>query len=411
MKERLSAWATGHPLDLAVFRITASVVVLASADVWDARLWAGAVLKAPPGWQLVSSVLPVTPLAASIVLVVVVVSASFTLVGAFSRVSSAVTALGLVWLLGVPQQSGLVLHTHHLWWLMALVATGPSGDALSLDAWWAKRRGRALPGPSVAHGLPVRVAWLSIGLVFFFPGVWKLVSGAAWLEGLPTLVAWKRFQLGLPRLEVEPAFLRAGGVATIVFELGVTALLVFRRTRLLGVALALAFHLGVQWVLGIRFSSLWSCYLVFLPWSRWLGLSEVPLGSSKAPALSLGFGVALLSAQVVTGVLGIEGAWPVACYPTFRHPAPTTVAWVELETSDGLVLSPDRMRSGPNQRWWGLSEQAAWDPSSQRLAGLFTQVMGRPPRDGERVVWTRVTVDLATGVTRRALPGSPARSE
>lgn len=401
MKERLSAWATGHPLDLAVFRITASVVVLASADVWDAPRWAGAVVGAPAGWQLVSSVLPVTPLGASIALVVVVVGASFTLVGAFSRGSSAVTALGLVWLLGVPQQSGLVLHTHHLWWLMALVATGPSGDALSVDAWWAKRRGRVLAGPSVAHGLPVRIAWLSLGLVFFFPGAWKLVGGATWLEGLPTLVAWKRFQLGLPRLEVGPGLLRAGGVATFAFELGVIALFVFRRTRLIGVALALAFHLGVQWVLGIRFSSLWSCYLVFLPWSRWLGVPEVPVTSMRAPALALGCGAALLSAQVVTGALGVEAAWPVACYPTFRHPAPTTVAWVELETSEGLVLSADRLRSGPNQRWWGLAEQAAWDPSTQRLAGLFAQVMGRARRPDEQVRWSRVVVDLATGAATR----------
>ncbi|MBL8940684.1 MAG: HTTM domain-containing protein [Archangium sp.] len=395
-------WATGHPLDLAVFRITISVVVLMSADVWDAPTWASAAVRAPVGWGFVSTLLPATHDAALIALGLVVVFTSLTLLGVFTRVSSVVSALSLVWLLGVPQQSGVVLHTHHLVWFMALVASGPSGDALSVDAW----RRQTSVAPSVAHGLPVRAAWLSIGVLFFFPGVWKLVSGSAWLEQLPALVAWKRFQLGLPPLDVSQTLLRVGGVATIGFELGFIGLVVFSRTRLLGVVAAFAFHFAVQQLLGIRFSSLWSCYLVFLPWSRWLGSPISVVEGRRSVVAPLVVAGALLSAQVLTGVLLNETSWPVACYPTFRNPAPQVVRWLELKTDEGVVLSLERMRSGPHQRWWGLSERTAWAPTPEALNRLFTQAVGRPRRDGEAARWTLVTFTPSTNETRRepALP-------
>ncbi len=155
-------WATGHPLDLAVFRITISAVVLMSADVWDAPKWAGAAVRAPVGWEFVSTLLPAAHDTALVALGLVVIFTSLTLLGVFTRVSSVIAALSLVWLLGVPQQSGVVLHTHHLAWFMALVASGPSGDALSVDAW----RRKTSVAPSLAHGLPVRAAWVSIGLIF-----------------------------------------------------------------------------------------------------------------------------------------------------------------------------------------------------------------------------------------------------
>lgn len=49
MTRRLLRWATGSPLDLAVFRVTVSVVVLGSVDVWEAHTWARAAVAPPPG--------------------------------------------------------------------------------------------------------------------------------------------------------------------------------------------------------------------------------------------------------------------------------------------------------------------------------------------------------------------------
>ncbi len=395
MLDRLRRWATGPPIELAIFRITVSVVVLASRDVWDAAKWSAPSAALPLGWGW-TSVFPRTEPSGLVALGLTVTFTALTLIGVKTRVVSVAAALSLAWLLGLPQRAELVIHTHHLVWFLAFVACGPSGDALSVDAW----RNRRSPAPSLAHGLPVRAAWLGIGLVFFFPGVWKLVNVTTWLDGLSALVEWKRFQLGLPRLELSSGWLTLGGVATIGFELAVGPALLFRRTRLLAVLAALAFHLGVWLVLGIRFSSLWTCYLVLLPWSRWLSLPENVEPVERQVPASVIVLLFILGGQLVAGVAKLENGWPFACYPTFSTPAPREARWLELEVDGRAVLTAESMRGGPNQRWWGLSERAAWDPSPARLDQLLSELGLHAP-----VKWTLVRVDLANGAERReALP-------
>lgn len=414
LRARLVAWATGDPLDLAVFRVTVAVVVLGSVDTWEAGRWAAAAVGPPAGWGLVTALLPPGPLLAQVALALVVSCSGLTLVGLGTRWAAPVAALALVWLLGVPQHSGQVLHSHHLAWFLALVAAGPSGEALSVDAWRLRRRGLPAPGPSVAHGLPVRMAWLSIGLLFWFPGAWKLAALPGWLEALPGLVAWKRFQLGWDLVPVPAdGWLRAGGAATIAFELLVGPLLLWRRTRLWAAAAALAFHLGVQALLGIGFSSLWACYAVCGDWSRWLGRPvrpAEPRWSAAAPALAVGG--ALVVAQLVTGAAGREDTWPVACYPTFRHAAPALVSWVEIEELVGeaaarpvLTLAELRRRG---QRWWALSARAAARPSPEALARLHRAWTGAAPSSSVRFVLATWRPGASPAVERRVLPPLPA---
>jgi hypothetical protein len=378
-RERRLRWATGDPLDLAVFRIAVSVVVLGSADVWEAHTWARAVVAPPAGWGLVGAWLPPSERSALVMTAVVLVAALLTLVGCFTRIAATVGALGLAWLLAVPQHSGQVLHTHHLVWFFALVAAGPSGDALSWDAW---RAGRERPAPSLAHGLPVRFAWLAIGLLFFFPGAWKLHGGVEWLHALPALVEWKRFQLGLPLAAPLPALLlEVGGVVTVALELFVGVLFLFRRTRVVAACAGLVFHLGVQVVMGIGFSSLWACYVVFGDWARWAQPPRVASVGWRGTLPTLLVGGALVLAQVVTGVAGREDTWPVACYPTFRYPAPATVRWVEIDELDAHgawrpALRLDDLRGREGQRWWGLAARTVAQPTREALLTLHRQWHG-----------------------------------
>lgn len=387
MKARLAAWATGSPLDLAVFRVAVSVVVLGTVDVWDAHRWAAAAVAPPAGWGLVGALVPPTPTLALVMTGVVLVGALVTLVGFHTRVAAVVTALSLAWLLAVPQFSGQVLHSHHLVWFFALLAAGPSGDALALDA----RRAGRVPGPSVAHGLPVRFAWLTIGLLFFFPGAWKLAAGSAWLEGLPALVAWKRFQLGLPGdAPLSNGALQVGGALAVLLELTVLPLVLFRRTRVVAALGALGFHLGVQAVMGIGFSSLWACYVVFGDWARWLRRDEPAQGAARSTRPTVLVGGALLAAMVVTGALGREDWWPVACYPTFRAPAPAVVRWVEIHEHGVRVFGLPELRGGRGQRWWGLVMRVAQQPTRESLEQLHRQWRGGAlPAGAEYFVVTR----------------------
>lgn len=371
---RLRDWATGHPVDLAAFRIAVSVVVLFSVDVWTAASWARAALP------------PVSEGLARAATGLVLLSAFFTLIGLFTRVSSLVATLGLGWLLWIPQQSGQVMHTHHLLWFFAILAASPSGDAWSLDA----RRGPA-QAPSLAHGVPVRVAWLSMGLIFFFPGLWKLSAGTAWLDGLPALVEGKWFQLAdTPWVQLPPRLLWWGGVASIAFELGFVALLFSRRTRLLGVALAFLFHQGIWLVMGIVFSSLWLCDVVFLPWASWLRVPAVGV-KTRAAWPSIALGVVLLGGQLFTGVTRRERSWPFACYPTFADPAPREISWLEVEEvsprGTEMVFSREALRGREAQRWWGVMVE-------QPPEVFYRQWRGTLPTDVSEVRYFRVTKRL-----------------
>lgn len=381
----LRRWAVGSAYDLAAFRVVVCFVTLLSADVWTARDWAAAAARAPTGWAWASALVPPTPRTADVATVVLLVSAALTLVGWKTRVVAPVAALSAAWLLGVPQHAGQVLHTHHLVWFLVMLAASPCADAWSLDA-----RGREVPAPALAYGVPLRVVWLSIGLVFFFPGVWKLLSQ----PDLSSLAAWKTFQLGTdPWLLVPTAWWPMLTLVGALSEVAIGPLLLFRRTRAVGVGLALAFHLFVYATLRISFSSLWFCYLAFVPWSDWVrrGSSATASTASSRPALVVG--ALLLSAQVVTGILGVDDAWPVACYPRFHRPAPREVEWLELREGGRVVFSLAQLRGAGGQRWWGIVAATLENPSPAALRRFHRQARN----NDAPFTATRVRRDLSTG--------------
>jgi hypothetical protein len=351
--------------------------------VWSAARWASVAVKPPDGWVLASKLLPVTPRAAELATITLAIAVVLTLVGFFTQLSSIIAALSALWLLGVPQQSGQVMHTHHLVWFLAIVAVSPAGDALSLDRWLEARRGVPTRGPSLAHGLPLRVAWLSVALIFFFPGMWKALSGRAWLDALPRLVEWKWFQLGAePPLSLPPGVLWWGGLAAIVFELGFIVTIFSARTRVAGAVLAIAFHQAIRLVMGIVFSSLWVCYAMFFPWADWAAAPEEGAPTPRSRALApLILGVLLLGGQLITGFLGREDTWPVVAYPSFRHSAPEVIEWLEVEEVDsaGPHLTLGQLQGGAEQRRWGVMTELLHRAHPEQLRAFYVAWRGAIP--------------------------------
>ena len=119
-------------------------------------------------------------------------------------------------------------------------------DALAVDRWRQPRI-----GPSVRHGMPIRIAWLLIGSCYFFPGLAKAVSGH-WFdpENGQWLLDVQRWAAGLPPLHVSAPILVVAAAATVAFEVGFV-FLVFSRFRTLAVAMAVAFHLSTFVLMGI----------------------------------------------------------------------------------------------------------------------------------------------------------------
>jgi hypothetical protein len=369
-------------LDLAVFRITIAATIANSASVMVAERWASLpeeVRSAPLGVGWLLPHLPIDPDLVHAAKLVLFAACACGAIGLFSRASFAIVAICTSYVLLVPQLGGAVFHDHHLLWFAILLAASPCGDALSVDAHLAKRRGAPPPTHGRAHGAAVRTAWILLGLVFFFPGVHKLAeSGLDWIfsDNLRNQLWWKwamnpSLEPSL-RIDRHPILLRALAAATIAFELSFLPLVFWRRTRALAVLGALVFHQATDYFMGIHFAVLFVCYTVFVPWEAvvqklgWkIAFRSEPERSTAPVSIT---SAALVLAVGIAGALGATQAYPFACYPTFE--------WIVLDRMPGLAIEIERaggeredidralyMDAGP--RGWALE----W-----RLAGVYDGV-------------------------------------
>lgn len=397
LRQRVLRSVDGPALDLAVFRVTVAVVIAASASVRVAVDWAelpAATRVAPLGVGWLIPHLPITPTLVAGARALLHAACLSAALGVFSRTSFALAALCAAYVLLIPQLGGAVFHDHHLLWFALLLAASPCGDALSVDAWRARRRGEPRPQSGPAHGLALRVGWLLVGLIYFFPGVHKLRElGLDWVlsDNLQHQLWWKWAQDPslLPRLRVDryPALLHALAGLTVLFELSFVVLVFFRRTRLWAVAAALAFHAGTHALMGIDFSVLYLCYTLFLPWSEWVSRWQARSPASspadarpptnaaphervddspamqRALRLVAAVGLLLVAGVGSAGALGAMQAYPFACYPTF--------AYDPGEHMPSLVVDVQRP-GGPRERLPG----ELYRPRGQRGLALEWRLAG-----------------------------------
>jgi len=384
---------------LALLRVVVCTIILISAEPRQAleqaarppELW-----LAPPGlgWFL-----PLFAWCAPhlwLFVRILQASALLALMGLWTRASLAVLACALLVVFGGAQLSGAVLHDMHLLWFVLLLLVSPSAQVLSLDAWAQGKPWRAA-APSSAAALGTLAARALLGMVYFFPGVHKLLGGVAWAgsANLQHQLWLKWFQAGgqlpWPRIDRFPSALTAGGAAVLIFELSFLPCLVWRRGRLLAVLMGLGFHALTQHFLYIPFVSLWGCYVLFCdgppdsPHDRQQqpngpARERAPSARSVLPVALLGS--ALLSLVALQGVRGDTQAWPFACYPTFAQPAPSAIAdlAVELQAPDGSqrVLRDGPLPSGRGQPASPGRSPAQWS-RVWSLAGLYGAPLA-PPR-------------------------------
>jgi glycosyltransferase involved in cell wall biosynthesis/predicted DCC family thiol-disulfide oxidoreductase YuxK len=273
--------AEDHALNLAVFRLVVFAALLATIDAdYIVRLTLlPAELQVPPRFfGRLLPYLPVAPEPAAAACVAMLACCWTGLLGLFSRTSAALAALLGVYVLGIPQLYGKVNHDHHLLWFAALLSASRCGDAWSLDALIAawRRADRGLiepPGPSRAYALPLRFAWLLLGVLYFFPGFWKIwTSGLDWAlsDNMKHLLhaKWLQLEGWVPpfRLDRYPALYRLAGAGTLAFELGFIGFIFVPRLRPVVAAAGLLFHAGISLFMRIRFTTLQWCYAILVDW-------------------------------------------------------------------------------------------------------------------------------------------------
>ena len=264
--------STSHPVNLGVCRIILFWQVLASNFAIPSQP-EQRTLVMPPGWGWAADILPVGADTYSTATFIFTACCGAALLGLWTRlVIPCATLLGL-YVMGLPQFFGKIDHYHFLWWFMVILSVSPCSDALSVDALWRSLRTAELPRPSRAYGLPLRLIWLLIGLLYFFPGFWKYVlSGSEWAlsENLKFKMYAKWFELDgfrpLIRVDEYPLLYQSGAVGTILFELGFLFALLFPLTRAIFVVWGLLFHQITRMLMNISFSSLVWMYVVFVDW-------------------------------------------------------------------------------------------------------------------------------------------------
>jgi hypothetical protein len=404
-----SLCAPRSPWPLALLRIAVAGIILLSPEPRRAlELAAGP----PELWQAprgLSWFLPwFSALAPHLWLVhrLLQASALLALLGVWTRASLLVLIASFVVLFGGAQLHGTVLHDMHLLWLLLLLALSPSAQVLSLDAWAAGERWQSATA-STSAALAIHFARGLLGLVYFFPGLHKLLdtgAGLGWAsaQNLQRQLWLKWFQAGgelpWPRIDHWPLLLTAGGIAVLCFELGFLPCLPWRRGRMAAAAMGLSFHALTQHFLYIPFPSLWLCYVVLWdgPRPRTQRVAAAPSAPRASgtpaeprakPRALLVVGVCLLSAVALQGLRGETQAWPFACYPSFSGPAPETIAdlVVEARTSSGErrlrigPLPPSSARRSPAQ-WsqvWSLAGLYGAPVSAQRLQAFAAELARR----------------------------------
>lgn len=239
----------------------------------------GELRVAPPGYAGFFHLLPWHEAWATGVKAVALAACASAFLGWATQRSAWVACACAVYPLGVPEFFGKIDHRHHhLVWFAALLAASRSGDALSIDALRSavRRADRGEPttppGPATAYALPLRLAWLLIGVAYFFAGLAKLRAGPRWIlsDNIRNLMYRFWLEKGFTpavRIDRFPLICRAAAAATVAFEISFLPALFFPWLRRIAVAGGIAFHLLTDVYLRIAFTELVSCYVVFVDWA------------------------------------------------------------------------------------------------------------------------------------------------
>jgi len=253
---------------LALLRVSVVLVTLVSPEPELARGVArapSALRFFPEGLRLAATWLPVSPAAVEVSRAAYYSAGALALVGLFTRPALFVFGLAALHLFALCQLTGEVVHDMHLAWLLVLLAASPAGDALSVDARLARRRRSRRRDP--AYELTLGFARALLGVVYFFPGFWKLAtSGLAWItsDNVRNQMHWKWAQWGgaLPpvRVDLVPGLVEVGAACVVAFELGFFFLALAPRARRPLALGGLVFHQLTEVFFHIRFVSLYACY-------------------------------------------------------------------------------------------------------------------------------------------------------
>ncbi|MBI3308678.1 MAG: hypothetical protein HYZ79_04830 [Candidatus Melainabacteria bacterium] len=198
-----------------------------------------------------------------------------SMIGFFTRPSMILASLLGLYVLGIPQLYGKSYHIHHLLWCSFILSTARCGDLLSIDSLILINKSKIKSYAPEMYSMPIRFIWLILGLIYFFPGFWKLWScGVDWFLGdnLNFILydRWARLNDFAPlfRIDHYPFFLQFGGLLVILFEISFIFAIFSDKYRKYWLIMGLIFHSVTYVFMKISFWYLLVLYFAFVDWEN-----------------------------------------------------------------------------------------------------------------------------------------------
>lgn len=216
---------------------------------------------------------------------------------------------------------GKINHTHHFFWFPLLLLFSDCHRYFSIDEWLRKRKGIQLPFRSNFGSVAL---WLTIGMIYFFPGFWKVWRGGLDWVFTDSLINQFHFKwysiesLPLFRIDHFPILLKTGGLLITMFELSFISMIFHKKTRVLAIITGCLFHLATWLFLDLFFYILILSYFTLIPLKE--QNFEQPIHTRKSPFAKLvpfGFFI-FFSGNILAGFLHYDGLF-FTCYPTFSY--------------------------------------------------------------------------------------------
>jgi hypothetical protein len=278
-------------------------------------------------------VIPINETLVRVAIIVFTISIYTSFLGFKTRWSIAIFTITLFYLFAIPNLYGKVNHNHHLIWIPAILAFSPCADRFSLDAYFRKRSNSVMRHNSSAYTMPFLLIWTLIGLIYFFPGFWKLWSnGLDWCftDNVRNQMYHKWFELGdwssLLRIDLYPILYKSIGIFTLIFELFFIPLFLNKRTRIFAIFMGISFHFGTLIFMNIFFVVLIWTYLSFINWNKIPFLKDrIKEGNTAVQnytsKIVKWIGLTLICFSIFFG-FGKRYSWPFSIYPTFESIVP-----------------------------------------------------------------------------------------
>jgi hypothetical protein len=220
----------------------------------------------------------------------------FSAIGLWSR-PAMLTACALgTYLMGLPHNFGQTQHFDTLIvFASGALAISRAGDAVSIDALIAARRGAVRSADPWEYTWPIRFVWVAMAVIFCAAGLSKLRhSGLDWVfsDNLSLLLLRQQYHLsdGEPLtnwgiwVAHHPWVARGFAAAAVSIETLFPLVLVSRAARAVLVPAGLAFLVGIRVLMGPTFEQFMMCYVFWIPWHRIVhAIAEHPVFARSRP--------------------------------------------------------------------------------------------------------------------------------